>query len=161
MENGDLRRRHPPAGRYLRPGAQGERGQRAARRDRGWCRDRLVLRGAMAQSLAQLGLPGQSVALALSDAGGEYFQATIPAAQILASPRGTLVRFRDRTGTIANGITSFTMGGGGRNRVTIRAQRLNLAGASAGAFTATLEVGAAPFIASGVLRAAGTGFRFP
>ena len=124
-------------------------------------RDRLVLRGAMAQTLAQLGLPGQSVALALSDAGGEYFQATIPAAQILASPRGTLVRFRDRTGTIANGITSFTMGGGGSNRVTIRAQRLNLAGASAGAFTATLEVGAAPFIASGVLRAAGTGFRFP
>jgi len=123
--------------------------------------ERLVLRGAMAQTLAQLGLPGQSVALALSDAGGEYFQATIPAAQILASPRGTLVRFRDRTGTIANGITSFTMGGGGSNRVTIRAQRLNLAGASAGAFTATLEVGAAPFIASGVLRAAGTGFRFP
>src|SRR5439155_491880 len=76
-------------------------------------RDRLVLRGAMAQTLAQLGLPGQSVAIALSDAGGEYFRATIPAAQILASPRGTLVRFRDRTGTIANGITSFTMGGGG------------------------------------------------
>ena len=96
-----------------------------------------------------------------SRSGGEYFRATIPAAQILASPRGTLVRFRDRTGTIANGITSFTMGGGGSNRVTIRAQRLNLAGASAGAFTATLEVGAAPFIASGVLRAAGTGFRFP
>ena len=124
-------------------------------------RDRLVLRGAMAQTLAQLGLPGQSAALALSDAGGEYFRATIPAAQILPSPGGTLVRFRDRTGTIANGITSFTMGGGGRNRVTIRAQHLDLTGASTGAFTATLDVGAAPFTASGVLRAAGSGFRFP
>ena len=124
-------------------------------------RDRLVLRGTMAQALAQLGLPGQSVALALSDAGGEYFRATIPAAQILPSPGGTLVRFRDRTGTIANGITSFTMGGGGRNRVTIRAQHLDLTGASTGGFTATLDVGAAPFTASGVLRAAGSGFRFP
>jgi hypothetical protein len=124
--------------------------------------DRLTLRGSLAQSLGTLGLPGTSVTLALSDAGGEYFRATVPASELVSNASGTRVRFRDRTGTIAGGLRRLVMSDRlGGTRLSVRGRGLNLNGASAGPFTATLEVGPFVLTAPGTFRAAGMRLVFP
>ena len=79
----------------------------------------------------------------------------MPAAALVPNARGTRVRFRDLTGTLANGITSLVMGGRTRTDVTIRARHLSLGGAAAGPFTAILRIGSLELSATGTLRAAG------
>lgn len=120
-------------------------------------KDRLSLRGELAESLAALGVPGASVTLALSDAGGEYFRATVPAAGLVPSASGTRVRFRDQTGTVASGITRLVMRTRkGVTHLSVRGRGLNLAGASPGPLTATLEVASFVLAAPGTFRASGT-----
>ncbi len=124
-------------------------------------RARLTLSARIAALISQLGLPGQSVGLTLTNAGGQFFNATIPAAAIFSNASHTRVRFRDPTGTLAGGITSLSMGGRTRTDVTLRASHLSLGGAAAGPFTATLHIGSLELTATGTLRAAGARLVFP
>jgi subtilisin family serine protease len=122
--------------------------------------DRLQLKGSIGAVLGTLGLPGTDVTLALADAGGEYFRATVPAARLVANRTGTKVRFRDASGTVAGGVVSLAMGGRTRTDLSVRARGLTLGGASPGPFTATLVVNA-PLSASGTLRAVGSRLLHP
>ena len=124
-------------------------------------RARLTLSARIAALISQLGLPGQSVGLTLTNAGGQFFNATIPVAAIFSNASHTRVRFRDPTGTLAGGITSLSMGGRTRTDVTLRASHLSLGGAAAGPFTATLHIGSLELTASGTLRTAGARLVFP
>ena len=124
-------------------------------------RDRLTLSARIAALISQLGLPGQSVGLTLTNAGGQFFNATIPAAAIFSNASHTRVRFRDPTGTLAGGITSLSMGGRTRTDVTLRASHLSLGGAAAGPFTAALHIGSLELTATGTLRTAGARLVFP
>ena len=117
--------------------------------------DRLSLTARIAALLAPLGLPGQNVTLVLRSGATQFYSATVPAAALVPNARGTRVRFRDPTGTLANGITSLVMGGRTRTDVTIRARHLSLGGAAAGPFTAILRIGSLELSATGTLRAAG------
>jgi len=123
--------------------------------------DKLTLKGRTPALLAQLGLPGSSITLALRDAGGEFYRATVPADFFVANGSGTKLRFRDRTGTIAGGITKLTIGGSLRTDVAITGRHLSLAGASAGPFTATITIGDLTLEASGMLRTTGAKLVYP
>ena len=85
----------------------------------------------------------------------------MPASALVPNASGTRVRFRDPTGTLANGVTSLTLGGRRRTDVTLRARHLSLGGAAAGQFTAILHVGSLELSATGTLRPAGLGLVFP
>jgi hypothetical protein len=123
--------------------------------------DKLTLKGRTPALLAQLGLPGSSITLALRDAGGEFYRATVPADFFVANGSGTKLRFRDRTGTIAGGITKLTIGGSLRTDIAITGRHLSIAGASAGPFTATITIGDLTLEASGTLRTTGTKLVYP
>jgi hypothetical protein len=123
--------------------------------------DRLTLKGRTPILLAQLGLPGHDIIVALRDAGGEFFRATVPANALVPNRSGTRLRFADRTGTIAGGLTSLTIGGTSRTTIAIRGRNLNLTGAAPGPFTATITIGSLPLTASGTLRSAGANLVFP
>ena len=124
-------------------------------------RDALVLKARFAALLAQIGLPGNAVTITLEDADGTFYTATVPAAALAANGSGTKVRFRDRSGAIANGITSLSIGGRRRTDLSLRARNLDLGGASAGPFTVTIEIGPRSLAASGVLRARGNRLMYP
>ena len=117
--------------------------------------DRLMLRGGIPATLAALGLPGASITVKLSNGGGTFFQATVPAAQLVPNTSGTRLRFHDSSGTIAGGIRTLTMGGRRVNTLVVRATGLNLAGAAAGAFDAEVDVGSFALTHAGSLRARG------
>jgi hypothetical protein len=123
--------------------------------------DKLALRARTAALLAQLGLPGDDVTITLGNAGGDFFTATVPAGLLRPNGNGTKLRFRDRTGTLAGGITSFRIGGRRRTDVSVRARGLDLSAATAGPLTVTLEVGPNTLLATGTLRAAGRRLRYP
>ena len=79
----------------------------------------------------------------------------MPAAALVPNARGTRVRFRDPTGTLAGGLTSLSIGGLTRTDVTARGRHLSLGGAAAGPFTAILRIGSLELSATGTLRPAG------
>ena len=113
--------------------------------------DKLVLNGRSPVLLSQLGLPGQSITLALADAGGEFYRASVPASALVANS----------TGTVAGGITTLTIGGTLRTTLSIRARNLNLGGAAAGPFTAQVTIGDLTLEAAGALRPSGTRLVYP
>jgi len=123
--------------------------------------DKLVLNGRSPVLLSQLGLPGQSITLALADAGGEFYRATVPASALVANRSGTKLHFHDSTGTVAGGITTLTIGGTLRTTLSIRARNLNLGGAAAGPFTAQVTIGDLTLEAAGALRPSGTRLVYP
>jgi hypothetical protein len=120
-----------------------------------------VLRGRTTALLARLGLPGVDVGVTLGNAGGEFFSATVPAALLIPNGNGTKLRFRDQTGALAGGITNLRIGGRHRTDVSIRARGLDLAGATAGPFTATLRLGPNALSAGGTLRVVGSRLAYP
>jgi hypothetical protein len=128
---------------------------------RGGGRDKLRLKARTPLLLAALGLPGQDITLTLSDAGGDFFTATIPAAALEPNASGTRLRFRDPTGTIAGGIVKFRIGGRLRTDIFARARDVDLSGATAGPFTATLTISTTPHVGSGTFRAVGSSLRHP
>jgi hypothetical protein len=130
-------------------------------RVRGGGADTLLFKGAMQALLADLGLPGQDIRLTLSNGSGNFFDATVPAAALVADASGTKLRFRDASGAIAGGIVRLKIGGRQRSDVLVRARGVDLGGASAGPFNATLAVGADPHAGSGLLRAAGARLVYP
>jgi hypothetical protein len=130
-------------------------------RIRGGGEDTLLFKGRIDALLSELGLPGQDVRLTLSDPGGDFFDATVPAAALTANSAGTKVRFRDASGTIAGGIVRMKIGGSQRSDVLIRARDVNLGGATAGPFTATLTIGGIPHSGSGNLHASGSRLIYP
>jgi len=117
--------------------------------------DKLVLKGRIQALLAQLGLPGSDVTITLANAGGTFYTATVPAALLVPNGQGTKVRFRDRSGTVANGITSLRIGGKNRTDFSLNARNTTLTGAAPGPFTVTLEIGSRTLAAPGVFRARG------
>ncbi len=123
--------------------------------------DRLLLRGRMSSTLAALGLPGADITIKLADGGGSFFTATVRAARLVPNRRGTRVRFRDPSGTLAGGITSLSMGGRKRISLVVRAADLDLVGAAPGAFDAEVDVGSFTFSDGGTLSAKGTRLVFP
>jgi hypothetical protein len=118
--------------------------------------DRLDLKGRLQSLLAQIGLPGPDVTITLRNGAGQFFTATVPASALVANGTLTKLRFRDRTGTIAGGVTGLVIGGRLFTDVKVKARNVNLAGASAGPFTALLTIGERTFAGSGVLRPQGT-----
>jgi hypothetical protein len=124
-------------------------------------RDALMLKARFEALLAQLGLPGNALTITLDDADGALYTATVPASALTANGSGTKVRFRDRTGTLANGITSLSIGGRRRTDLSLRARNLDLSGATAGPFAVTIEIGPRSFAAAGVLRARGNKLLHP
>jgi hypothetical protein len=130
-------------------------------RVRGAGEDTLLLKGSLTALLADLGLPGQDIRLTLSNGGGDFFDATVPASELAANAAGTKLRFKDATGSIAAGIVRLKIGGTARTDVLVRARDLDLGGASTGPFTATLYVGAIPHAGTGTLHASGTRLSYP
>jgi len=123
--------------------------------------DRLMLRAFMPSTLAALGLPGADVTVKLGNSGGSFFMATVPAARLVPNAAGTMLRFRDPSGTLAGGITGLSIGGRRQVTLRVRGDNLNLAGAAPGAFDAEVDVGSFEFTRAGNLRARGTRLVFP
>ena len=123
--------------------------------------DRLMLRAFMPSTLAALGLPGADVIVKLGNSGGSFFMATVPAARLVPNATGTMLRFRDPSGTLAGGITGLSIGGRRQVTLRVRGDNLNLAGAAPGAFDAEVDVGSFEFTRAGNLRARGTRLVFP
>ena len=119
-------------------------------------RDGLTLAGRVQALLASLGLPGPDLTITLANGGGSFFSARVPAAALTPNARGTKLRFRDSTGTVANGIRALTIGGSKRTELTIRARGLDLAGAEPGPFTATLGIDNLELSTVSALRATGS-----
>jgi subtilisin family serine protease len=132
---------------------------RAAKRGAGL--DRLTVKARFTQLLAALGLPGPDVVIVLSDAGGERFRTTVPGTMLVANGSRTRVRFRDRTGTIAGGVTRLDLGGKSRTDLALRAGTLDLSALGAGPVTLEVDVGARIFQTTGTLRARGTSLVLP
>jgi hypothetical protein len=107
-------------------------------------------------------LPSGDITVTLRDADGPFFSATIPGPNLVPNRSGTRLRFRDITGTIAGGVTSFKIGGTLRSDVRLKARFLDLSGASAGQpFTATLATPDRIFAGTGMLRVRGTKLVYP
>jgi hypothetical protein len=123
--------------------------------------DRLMLNGRITGTLAALGLPGASLTVSLRNAGGTFFSATVPSALLVPNNAGTRLRFRDQSGTLANGITSLRIGGRRRTDLGLQARNLDLSGAAPGDFTAQLVIGTRTLESSGTLRAQSTRLLYP
>ena len=115
----------------------------------------------MPSTLAALGLPGADVTVKLGNSGGSFFMATVPAARLVPNAAGTMLRFRDPSGTLAGGITGLSIGGRRQVTLRVRGDNLNLAGAAPGAFDAEVDIGSFEFTRAGTLRARGTRLVFP
>src|SRR4029077_19587447 len=118
--------------------------------------DRLQLKARTPELLAQLGEPGKDVTITVSQNGTTRLRATVPASQLHANGSGTKLRFVDSSGTIAGGITRLQLGGTRRTDITMRAQHLDLSGATAGPVTVRIDVGSTALVGSGTLRQAGS-----
>src|SRR5207244_9628763 len=103
--------------------------------------DRLMLRAFKPSTLAALGLPGADVTVKLGNSGGSFFMATVPAARLVPNAAGTMLRFRDPSGTLAGGITGLSIGGRRQVTLRVRGDKLNLAGAAPGALVDDVEIG--------------------
>jgi hypothetical protein len=102
----------------------------------------ITLRGRLTVGLdgADLALP-QPVTLALSDADGVFYAASIPAGALRPVAGGFL--FSDPAGSIANGLTRLKLKarGGLSYTVGIDGRHVDLAGADHDEITVTLEIG--------------------
>jgi hypothetical protein len=126
-------------------------------------RDRLVAKGDVLGSVSTLGLLGQDVGFTLTDADTTIFAATIPGALIEPNPIATRLRFSDKTGTLAGGITKLVLKETttGTVRMRLKARNVTLNDPDAGAFTATLSIGTLGLEKRGTLRAKGASLIFP
>ena len=118
----------------------------------------MTLKGRILATLAQLGLPGQSVTVELSNGTTPFISITVPAASLVPNGTGTALGFR---GTIGSASVRFKIGGRKRTSISFAARNLNLASAMAGPFTGTVAIGPLDLSAGGTLRAVGTRLRYP
>jgi hypothetical protein len=128
---------------------------------RGGGQDALAVKARTALRLADLGLPGADVTITLTDGGGQRYTSTIPAALLVSNAAGTRIKFRDPTGTQANGLIRFKAGGTYRTDVKAVARIIDLTGAGPGPLTVHCQLGPTPLDGTVTLRASGSTFRYP
>jgi len=126
-------------------------------------RDRLVAKGEVLGTVSDLGLVGEDIGFTLADTDTTIFSATIPGALIEPNPIATRLRFSDKTGTLAGGLTKLVLKETtkGTVRVRLKARDVTLIDPDAGAFTATLSIGTLGLEKRGTLRAKGASLLFP
>src|SRR5437667_6018678 len=103
--------------------------RRVRMRRPGGGQDKLILKGRIVMTLAQLGLPGQDVTVSLTNGGPPFFSITVPASALVPNSTGTKVTFR---GTIGSALVRLRLGGRTRTDVSLSARDLNLGAAAAG-----------------------------
>jgi hypothetical protein len=103
------------------------------------------------------------VTLSLVDAVGSVHTATVPSNLLVANAKGNRLRFRDKNGTIANGLTALKLveRKGATTRLVAKVRGADLILAQVGPFVAVLEVGSLALSDSGSLRVKGTRLVFP
>jgi len=107
--------------------------------------DRLRIKGEFATPSSDPDIVGSVVRLLLGDRDGDIYLAEIPAGSFSANGGGKTFRFKDRSGTIANGLSraKFSRRKDGSYRWTAKAKDVDLDGANRLYLDQAIEIGSA------------------
>ncbi|HYD50252.1 MAG TPA: penicillin acylase family protein [Terriglobales bacterium] len=123
--------------------------------------DRLTLDASVSLSLSEFDRQSDAITITLADSGGVFYEAVLPAGTLSSNSRGTLLSYRDRSGSLA-GIRSLRLRqSGDQLRFQLSARELDLSGADQTRIEIRLDFGDRTFRSDASMRARGSTLRYP